>query len=150
MIAMLSIVLGYTTVSIPPSPGDDWEIPFSSALLLSEFDFELAVHTADGHIFEVTRNDLTGDKASFRDSVSERARPGTLEELLEHPLIVMTPDGKDSLSNIGHLSDMTVLIGGFRVGELAETVHESANYRVSLGPDLLTVPEVIKIILEGY
>jgi len=148
--AMLRIVLGYTTVTIPPSPGDDWEIPFSSALLLSEFDFELAVHTADGHIFEVTHDDLTGDKASFRDSVSERARPGTLEELLEHPLIVMTPDGRDPFSNIGRISDVTVLIGGFRVGELAQAVLASANYRVSLGPDLLTVPEVIKRILDSY
>ncbi len=147
---MPRIVLGNTTVSIPPAHGDDWEIPFSAAQLLRDHDFDLSVHTEDGHVFEVPRHERFDDVQTFIDYVSERAVPGTLDDLLEHPLIAMTPDGRDDLSELGGLPDATILIGGFRVGELSYAYHDKANYRVSLGPDLLKVPTVIKSVLRNW
>jgi|GEM_PF-2750671 len=68
-------------------------------------------------------------------------------------VIVMSPEGRrrgldEVFKEAGRHA--TVVVGGFTEGDYVSEVYSHADYKVSLGDQLLKIPDVIKQVIENY
>ncbi|MCI0497519.1 MAG: hypothetical protein L0Z54_04430 [Thermoplasmata archaeon] len=166
---MLRIVLGNTEVSVPPMPDDHPEIVLKTigAIRRSGLrpgkEVELVVHTHDDLVAGIPLEAEAGFASWLASVMGTRAFPGDLTIAVVRPLdgkrrkkkdrlIVLTPEGEESdLVSIARRSpNATVLIGGFREGEFDRKVLDSADARVSLGKESLTVWAAVEQALAAW
>ena len=74
-------------------------------------------------------------------------------DMAESPVVAFSPQGHMSLDGMieKYGNDVMIVIGGFTEDKDFESdVYKRARDVVSLGPDFLTLPQVIEKIIEGY
>jgi rRNA small subunit pseudouridine methyltransferase Nep1 len=132
----------------------------------------LFVHTRNGEILTVGRKAHVPQNyieyLEFMDVLLEKGRigsgdeeisisKGTYLELMDRinvdVTVVMSPGGRqtplrDLLPATG-AEEVAIIIGGFPEGDFKSPVYDMADYKISLGPELLTITAVESEVLAS-
>lgn len=130
--------------------------------------FRVLVHTRDDQVIAVDpRNDIVPNYIQFLGQMGVLLRGGKVDgysvgdQDLRHLLaavgadlvVAMSPHGRNvPLSEILAPSSegtVAVVMGAFPAGDYRSPVYELSDVSVSLGPQLLTVPEVVRRVLSA-
>jgi rRNA pseudouridine-1189 N-methylase Emg1 (Nep1/Mra1 family) len=74
-------------------------------------------------------------------------------DLVDSPIVTFSPNGHISLDKMidKYGGDVLLVVGGFEEDKDFESdVYSHAKDVVSLGPEFLTIPQVIETIIKGY
>jgi rRNA small subunit pseudouridine methyltransferase Nep1 len=86
-------------------------------------------------------------------SLTQRSFSNLIADLSPEKVIVLTPEGREtSLAKLFHsIGDklFAIVIGGFPEGDYKSSVYQLADERVSIGPRLMRVPEVVTAVLDA-
>ena len=131
------------------------------------------IHTRGGEVITVgSRYNPDQNYISFLCSFSELFEKGSIDgeeeglvlerdmdlkallgRLMPDEVIVLTPSGdKQDLRqalNLANEKHLAVIIGGFPEGDYHSSVYQMADVKVSLGEELLTVPDVTSQVLTA-